>query len=58
MLQLYIEGHHVQRGYIVSLELAAAAPVRFFQRHPAWVRAVVERFNRMQRYRACKSVRP
>lgn len=50
MKQLYMEGHHVKRGYVVSLECVACEPVRFYKLHPRKVRAVVDRFNRMQRY--------
>jgi hypothetical protein len=44
--RLYIEGHNAKRGYVVSLELVDAAPVRYFQCHPSKVRALIERFNR------------
>ena len=45
---LYCEGHHVKKGYIVSLEYTDAPPVRFYQRHPNYVKRVIERFNRIQ----------
>lgn len=48
MKQLYIEGHHVKLGYIVSLELVDAPPVRHYRRHPRKVSAIVARFNRLQ----------
>ena len=46
--QLYVDGHNARRGYAVRLELVDAEPVRYFDRHPAYVRRVVERFNRLQ----------
>lgn len=44
--RLYIEGHNAKLGYVVSLELVDAAPVRYFQCHPNKVRSVIDRFNR------------
>lgn len=46
MARLYIEGHHHKRGYVVCLEGVDAPPVRYYKRHPSYVRRVVERFNR------------
>ena len=48
MKTLYMEGHNVKLGLAVSLELVAAPPVRYYNLKPSKVRAIVERFNRMQ----------
>jgi hypothetical protein len=50
--QLYMQGHSVRDGYVVSLVMVDAPPVRFYRKHPRTVRAIVERFNRMQVNRA------
>jgi hypothetical protein len=45
---LYMAGHHVRKGQAVCLE-ATGDPVRFFgEKRASAVRAIVERFNRMQ----------
>ncbi|MBW5284192.1 hypothetical protein [Burkholderia gladioli] len=44
--RLYLEGHNHTRGYVVSLELFDAPPVRYYQCHPDKVRSIIERFNR------------
>ena len=51
--QLYVEGHSVREGYIVSRLLEDAPPVRVY-RYTGMreVRAIVERFNRRQLFRA------
>lgn len=46
--RLYIEGHHHKRGYVVSLECVDASPVRYYKGSLRKLRAVVDRFNRMQ----------
>ncbi len=43
---LYLEGHHVNNGYVVSLELVDAPPVRYYKCHPEKVRKIIARFNR------------
>lgn len=55
MKQLYIEGHSIKHGYIVSLELTDTPPVRYYPSNPARVRAIVDRFNRMQANKSKKS---
>lgn len=44
--RLYVEGHHVKRGYVVRLEQVDAMPVRYYKCHLRKVRAIIERFNR------------
>ncbi|MNG33241.1 hypothetical protein D3C84_1194510 [compost metagenome] len=44
--RLYLEGHNVKSGYVVSLEMVDAPPVRYYQCHPNKVRSIIERFNR------------
>jgi hypothetical protein len=48
MKTLYMVGHHVRKGQAVCLD-GADDPVRFFgEKRASAVRAIVERFNRMQ----------
>ncbi|QAY01450.1 hypothetical protein ASwh1_391 [Aeromonas phage Aswh_1] len=44
--RLYLEGHTPKLGYVVSLELVDAEPVRFYKCHPNKVRNIINRFNR------------
>lgn len=55
MKQLYIEGHRAKAGYVVSLALTDAPPVRTYRMHPNKVRAIVARFNRMQQRRTAQA---
>jgi hypothetical protein len=50
MKVLYMVGHHVRKGQAVCLEGSDSnEPVRFFgEKRASAVRAIVERFNRMQ----------
>jgi hypothetical protein len=48
MKVLYMVGHNVRKGQAVCLD-GADEPVRFFgEKRASAVRAIVERFNRMQ----------
>lgn len=54
MKQLHIAGHHVRKGHaVILLDSDDLTPVKFFgeMRLPK-VRAIVERFNRLQVYKA------
>ncbi len=46
--RLYIEGHHVRKGYVVRLEHQDVPPVRYVQHNLPRLRALLERFNRRQ----------
>lgn len=50
--QLYVEGHNVELGHIVSRRLEDPPPVRHYRIDLRKVRAIVDRFNRRQIYRA------
>jgi hypothetical protein len=55
---LYMVGHHVRKGfYINCLTHGDGEPVKFFgEKRPAYVWAVVDRFNRMQQHKASVSI--
>ena len=53
MSKLYIEGHSIKTGYVISRELSAEPPVRFYS-NLRRARRFVNRYNRIRLLRLAK----